>query len=331
MVMLFAVLTVGCWLVWHWSQYSTMVLLIEDAAINLPNKKIPTTGKRRKSRITLNATSTTSNTALSNHTTAETILAITKSNSTPGAAVDATSNATSREDTATHTTQRKKKKTQAEEEDISSYVYNDGPIFYNLYIPSFPRMKNVRAIVLEQLAEHKAITPNSTILYTLIANKHATTMEQLINNTCPEKCKQRTRLVSGDEVDTLQALWEYCRSDKVPSSVFNDTLISYIHDKGSFHNNNNNVRSRQMGTRSTLVCRNQMPTKPSGCNICASLFQVVPQFHGSAKYVIRILFLGNKNSEIPIFVISQFYIGSFLYCFSILLACGVQSGESFHH
>eukprot|EP00980_Cylindrotheca_fusiformis_P024391 scaffold11816_cov75-Cylindrotheca_fusiformis.AAC.2 len=164
-----------------------------------------------------------------------------------------------------------------------------GPIYYNVYVPEQQKKnsKLVSSIVRQQIADKNEFDPNSTLLYTLISSsqKDATAVETVFQTKCPQTCQQRGETLSvGDEVDTLQALWDYCNdSNNVPSSIYNDTLVSYIHDKGSFHNNKNNERARILGTRSTLICRHQMISKPRICNICTSVFQIIPQLHGSAK------------------------------------------------
>jgi hypothetical protein len=243
----FVALGVCCWLIRHWSHYSTMVLLIENR--NLLHQNIAT-GAPRKNK---------------NHSVSS---------------VASVNPPSSPRDKAKKPSRNKAKKPSR---DPSEVRVDRGPIFYNVYVPD-TKIENVKKIVREQLEECKAMDPNSIIIYTLIANKHADTIEALFNSTCPN-CQQRTKVSFGDEVDTLRALWEYCSSDAVPSTTANDTLVSYIHDKGSFHFNHNNNRARRKATRSTLACRQQMPSKPFRCNICASQFQVVPQYHGSAKYV----------------------------------------------
>lgn len=177
---------------------------------------------------------------------------------------------------------RRPKNNKPPEQEIKAFL-NNGPIFYNVFVPD-SKIGNVRNILKEQLTEWETMDPNSTIIYTLIADKHADEVEEIFKSTC-SKCKQRARVTKGDEVDTLEALWQYCNLDTVPSSIANDTLVSYIHNKGSFHSTKINDRARKRGTRCAFSCRQQMPSNPSLCNMCTSVFRVVPQYHGSTKYV----------------------------------------------
>jgi hypothetical protein len=252
----FVVLAGCCWLIWHWSQNAIMVLLEENG--NILNQNIATGAPRKHNQ---NAVSS----------------------------VVSVNPASSPRDKAKKASRNKAKKASKDKAKMPSIDPSEkaffirGPIFYNVYVPD-TKIENVKIIVSEQLEEYKAMDPNSTIVYTLIANKHADTIEGLINSTCPT-CQQRTKVSHGDEVDTLQAVWEYCSSDAVPSTITNDTLVSYIHNKGSFHPSKMNGRARRRGTRCTLSCRQQMPSNPNLCNMCTSVFRVVPQYHGSTKYV----------------------------------------------
>jgi hypothetical protein len=247
----FVVLAVCAWLIWHWSQNAIMVLLEENG--RLLNQNIAT-GALRKHK----------------HNTVSSVVSV---NPAP---------ASSPRDKAKKPSRNKAKKPSIDPSREHAF-FTRGPIFYNVYVPD-TNINKVEMIVSEQLEEYKAMDPNSTIIYTLIVNKHAHRIEGLINSTCPT-CQQRTKVSRGDEVDTLEAIWEYCSSDAVPSTITNDTLVSYIHNKGSFHPNKMNGRARRRGTRCTLSCRLQMFSNPSLCNMCSSVFRVVPQYHGSTKYV----------------------------------------------
>jgi hypothetical protein len=280
----FVALGVCCWLIWHWSHYSTMVLLIENG--NLLHQNIATGAQRKNKNHSVSSVASV-NPPSSPRDQAKNLLnqniatgAPRKNKNHSVSSVASVNPPSSPRDKAKKPSRNKAKKPSR---DPSEVRVDRGPIFYNVYVPD-TKIENVKKIVREQLEECKAMDPNSIIIYTLIANKHADTIEALFNSTCPN-CQQRTKVSFGDEVDTLRALWEYCSSDAVPSTTANDTLVSYIHDKGSFHFNHNNNHARRKATRSTLACRQQMPSKPFRCNICASQFQVVPQYHGSAKYV----------------------------------------------
>lgn len=164
---------------------------------------------------------------------------------------------------------------------------SSGPIFYNIFVPD-THLRKTKAIIMEQLEEYRSQGASVTLLYTLIADGHADAIDRFIRSNCksPMTCTERARLSKGNEEDTLQALWEYCSSETTFSTNEDDTLVTYLHDKGSFHASLSNEGARKRGTRCALSCRHQMKAKPRMCNICTSLFQMIPQYHGSAKYVL---------------------------------------------
>jgi hypothetical protein len=160
-----------------------------------------------------------------------------------------------------------------------------GPIFYNIYVPPTKDLSHVEQILREQLTQRNWTSPNDTILYTLIGNNN---LKQTIDAMCQPNCHLRQHLPNGgDERDTLQALWDYCHNIITPpsksDSIPEDTLVTYIHDKGSFHPTESNEKSRRMGTKAALECRNLMPNNPRYCTICTSVFHVFPQYLGSSK------------------------------------------------
>ena len=168
------------------------------------------------------------------------------------------------------------------------------PIFYNLYVP--PQDLSVTmSIVQEQMAQRQRIAPRSPLYYTLIGTTVSPNNNNKNNFTadfCQPNCRQRAYLKQGDEMDTLQAVWEYCRAYNNNNDDTNDDddeFVTYIHDKGSFHNNPSNRRARKQATRAALHCRQQLtsrqPSNTFSCNACGDTFNVVPQYHTTAKYV----------------------------------------------
>lgn len=174
-----------------------------------------------------------------------------------------------------------------------------GPMFYNFYItPDYP--DQAVAIALEQMKERKMTGPNETILYTLIGgdpNSHTPELSSIIetiksnewcrndndqsqlqNHTRNGSCRMREYLHKGDEVDTLQALWQYCVAHP-------HEIVSYFHDKGSFHSTSENVKARRLGTKSTFHCHSDSILKNNlhECNVCTARFSTQPQYAGAAK------------------------------------------------
>ena len=185
----------------------------------------------------------------------------------------------------------------------------EGPIFYNAYVPiGENKTNNAIKIIKEQLNERSKTSYGSSIIYTLIGNKH---VDPIIQQECQPNCTQRAYLPSGDEVDTLQGLWEHCQDH--PTDI-----VTYIHDKGSFHPSGSNSAARRVGTKAALTCRgllldhhlpqietDENETDDSGeegvnstktenqsnnknkennqCNICSYRFYAFPVFHARAN------------------------------------------------
>ena len=145
----------------------------------------------------------------------------------------------------------------------------DGPIFYNLFVPD-GGAGDTKRIVKEQLFQRDLTCPNSTIHYTLIGDK---SMETYVSSEC-SRCHMREHMETGNEDHTLQALWDYCRENS------GDTIVTYIHDKGSFHASRTNEKARRMATKAAMECRSMIP---SNCNICMAAFHPFPQYLASAN------------------------------------------------
>jgi hypothetical protein len=160
-----------------------------------------------------------------------------------------------------------------------------GPIFYNVYIPEKSR-NTVLKIIEEQINFRNETDPEAPILYTLIGSRD---VDHTIQNMCQPNCTQRDYLENGNEVDTLQALWEYCQNNPFE-------IVTYMHDKGSFHPSVANARARGIGTKGALACRRLMldhhaqntdhPNQKkveAKCSICSYRFYALPVFHGRAN------------------------------------------------
>ena len=162
-----------------------------------------------------------------------------------------------------------------------------GPIFYNFFVP-FNGTENALRIAKEQMSERAmSAEPNSTLLYTLIGNPNITSQDF----GCFSECHQREYRKVGDEIDTYQALWEYCQ--RHPHEI-----ITYTHDRGSFHYTKMNEKSRRFATKAAFECRmillqmqqdhddrrtNHTKNEKPVCNICSARFNFVPQFHSSGN------------------------------------------------
>lgn len=162
--------------------------------------------------------------------------------------------------------------------DSNSNDLQKGPIFYNLYIPDDgdpEKLQNALRIVQEQMQQRSWSDPESEVLYTLIGYSKAIT-----DAFCQPHCHQRNYLSSGDEVDTLQALYEYCVAPD-----HSNQLVTYLHDKGSFHNSQHNTKTRRMATKAALDCRNLLVEKDvdDQFNVCTGRFMILPQYLATAN------------------------------------------------
>lgn len=164
--------------------------------------------------------------------------------------------------------------------DSTLHGLQKGPIFYNLYIPNdgdTEKVQNALRIVQEQMQQRSWSDPESEVLYTLIGYSKG-----INGDFCQPHCQQRNYLPSGDEVDTLQALYEYCIAPG-----HSKKLVTYLHDKGSFHNSPHNEKMRRMATKAALDCRNLLVKNHKGddddYNVCTGHFMILPQYLASAN------------------------------------------------
>jgi hypothetical protein len=182
------------------------------------------------------------------------------------------------------------------------------PIFYNLFLPTtLPEKARIFgdawfawdeetkskqfANYLERVTHEQVLewqqhrhdtsnqyhTDNNTLLwYTHIGNPALP--NALHNCTRQGTCRRLRYLSKGNEIDTLQALYQYCHAHP------NET-VAYIHNKGSFHASLINQQQRRDGTKAALACLPHVTTTSTSsnagdtsCNVCAGNFQVAPQF-----------------------------------------------------
>jgi hypothetical protein len=149
-----------------------------------------------------------------------------------------------------------------------------GPIFYNVFIPhnDTEKQENSLRIVREQMQQRAWSDPSSPVWYTLVGSP------KLIFDFCRPNCHQREYLKNGDEVNTLQALYEYCRNHP-------KELVTYIHDKGSFHHTQHNEQTRRTATKAALECRTEMSKLHdlSPYNVCTGTLIILPQYLSKAN------------------------------------------------
>jgi hypothetical protein len=146
-----------------------------------------------------------------------------------------------------------------------------GPIFYNIFIPNESELQeNAWRIVREQMQQRSWADPQSRLIYNLIGPKDATTTT---SNLC-ENCEMHAQMETGNEVDTLQMLYDYCQQPN-----HENELVTYIHNKGSFHATEHNENTRRTATKSALDCRVEMSNRADvPYNACSGTLVILPQY-----------------------------------------------------
>ena len=146
-------------------------------------------------------------------------------------------------------------------------------IFYNVFVPPpgdsiGPR--NALRIIQEQLEQlQNSYVRDAPVYYTLIGYNQTRHVFDGPNFHLLQYIEE------GSEELTLQALWGYCLQHPTHR-------VSYIHDKGSFHQNAGNEIRRAYATKSALseACHTMTHNR---CNVCVFDFYLTPYHHGGAN------------------------------------------------
>ena len=189
-----------------------------------------------------------------------------------------------------------------------------GPIFYNLYYPSPSSSPDnntelleintrIRRIMLEQMEQRRSLESNSTVYITLIGrhernalndndDEELSFLRKQILQDCSPNCYIRESIQVGTEANTIQAMIDYCNKHNSHDNTgdndiididIDDILVTYIHDKGSYHDTISNSIARYHTTKAAIECRLEMLQQPTKCNICTGKFNIIPQYHASSK------------------------------------------------
>jgi len=148
-------------------------------------------------------------------------------------------------------------------------------IFFNTYIhPN--RTVEGQKIIRDQLwsINHQPLLDDTDIYYTRFGDINTTAWPETecVGQRKKRKCHQIKAAEKGDEIATIQALYEYCLQN-------NDDRVVYMHSKGSYTPTNTNDRLRRFLMEAILSdeCLN-MPNDGS-CSTCSTQFQPFPIFH----------------------------------------------------
>jgi hypothetical protein len=146
-------------------------------------------------------------------------------------------------------------------------------VFFNIYVPSAEKTPRVMGILREQLAEmqNSRLLDTARVFYNVIG--YNATDE--IQHECGHKCHALKYKAKADEGLTLQAIYDYCQGHMGPK----DTLVTYIHDKGSLHPTPTNRHLRVMLTRGAFSDACQTIGTGENCNICGARFSPFPHHH----------------------------------------------------
>jgi hypothetical protein len=145
------------------------------------------------------------------------------------------------------------------------------PVFYNIFVKDKRGIPKAKAIFDEQyssmLPEHKLFVVS---LGYDITQPHL----QFVPNDDP-RVKIIEQRPQGDERVTMNMLWQYCQV--VPDEDAHETLVVYLHSKGSFHPSraNNNLRKALTAGALSKECAEM----PDSCNVCSVRMSPVPFPH----------------------------------------------------
>jgi hypothetical protein len=166
-------------------------------------------------------------------------------------------------------------------------------VFYNIFVPEDDK-QTALSIVQEQLAEKKHSIIHSTPIYYTVIGGNATDDIQRICIDLQQRCHLLRYAREGDESLTLESLYDYCRDHS-------EALVTYIHDKGSFHNHTNNAKLRRLGTKAVFSneCQNvhnNVTDEETACTSCSARFAPFPyaqhtgnMWTASCSYIQKLL------------------------------------------
>lgn len=155
-------------------------------------------------------------------------------------------------------------------------------LFYNIFIPDTKDgQENALRIVREQVkqiqksfaakvAQRQARRGGLAVYYVTVGVDHILTPSRMQNDFCGPNlpCRHVEHYQAASEVVTLQHVYNYCSAPEHGANV-----VTYLHNKGSFHFNRINENWRPMLTDAALseLCV-QKGMAGSDCNVCGLQF-----------------------------------------------------------
>lgn len=145
------------------------------------------------------------------------------------------------------------------------------PVFYNLFIKSSSAIAKAKAIAREQYALllpfHKLLVSSIGVD---ISQRPGLEFFPKGSRTC-----FINHLSKGDERDTMELLWKYCQA--VPEKEAHNSLVVYLHSKGSHHHNYVNSIMRKVTTDGALS--SECANLPESCDVCSYRMSPIPFPH----------------------------------------------------
>jgi hypothetical protein len=154
-------------------------------------------------------------------------------------------------------------------------------IFYHVFLPDTPTLyADGLAVVDEQMEQimhnlqAQAARQSIHLHYTLIGAAFPTPdyLEERYCQGHHVQCSRSARLASGNEEHTLQALYDHCHNDTTTTN----SLVAYLHSKGTFHPTPRNTNFRRALTDAALHVDCLSLVRVDQCNVCGLQFVPFP-------------------------------------------------------
>jgi hypothetical protein len=154
---------------------------------------------------------------------------------------------------------------------ISGPTTRKHAIFYNLFVPKHPQSNNAVRILREQIDAVKdsyayKTDPTLTVYFVTLGQEDVVTND-LLKEVCGPNlaCYLAKHFAKGRETVTLTRMHEFCINNP-------NAIISYIHNKGSFHNTQDNENWRPILTEAALSDMCIAHLDDDQCNSCGLNF-----------------------------------------------------------
>jgi len=144
-------------------------------------------------------------------------------------------------------------------------------VFYNLFVKNKKSLTKSQAIFNEQ---YSSMLPEHKMFLVSLGYDITPSHLQFVPND-DTRIKVMEHRPKGDERVTMQMLWQYCQV--VSDEDAHDTLVVYLHSKGSFHSSPSNNALRRALTAGALS--KECADLPDSCNVCSFRMSPLPFPH----------------------------------------------------